>query len=138
MSKSMLDAIVNNIPSADRGENWPLTCACGGSGGTHTAKCTVGTDHAATTSTLVPGEDDVTTHRALSEMYDRTRDKHVLTLAKLVQSYGEEMDKREISAAIAAPTLAEMRKALDRADAAQRKSASHRAAEQAAAARGSK
>jgi hypothetical protein len=95
-------------------------------------------DNAAKLSTLVPGEDDATTHRALSEMYDRTRDRHVLSLAKLTQTYGEMMNKRELAAADVAPLLPEMRKALDRADAAQKRSATHRSAENVAAAKANK
>lgn len=121
MSKTMLDAIVNNTTDAREplAERWPNELA----------------GAPEPTSTLVPGEDDTTTHRALSEMYDRKRDAQLMALAKIVGTYGDEMNKREMSAANAAPLLAEMRKALDRADVAQRKSASHRAAEQAAATR---
>lgn len=74
---------------------------------------------------LVPGETDPTTFRALVELYDASRDKAIAGLAALTKSYGEELQKRDVSSAIAAPLLAEMRKALDRADAAQARSVAH-------------
>lgn len=79
---------------------------------------------------LVPGEEDRTTFTALAELYDSKRDKAVACLSGVVQAYAADCEKRGtgMTAAVAAPMLAEMRKYLDAADAAQERAATHRRA----------
>lgn len=83
-------------------------------------------DPTVATSTLVPGETDTNTYAALATMYDMRRDKALEGLAKLCADYGAAMEKREIDAVFAAPLVAEMRKALERAEGAQVRALAHR------------
>lgn len=64
----------------------------------------------------VPHETAATTYAALAEHYDGRRDNAMQGAAKVLSGYSAEMDKRTMTAAIAAPFLAELRRYLDSAE----------------------
>ena len=82
-----------------------------------------------TAPVTITHETAATTFLALAEYYDNRRDAAVEGAAKIIAAYGQEVQKRGngMTAAVAAPLLAEMRRYLDAADAAQHKAERNRA-----------
>lgn len=131
MKTPLLDSIDMSTAATMRSLNTPdaaTACAsCGATGGKHDPKCR--RDPVDTlAASLVAGETDETTYAALATLYDMKRDRAVLSLTKLCAAYGDEMNKREITAVHAAPLIAEMMRVLDAAVAAQVRALNHRCA----------